>query len=250
MGWPYDSVNLPDVVVGPTGPSGAMVNAAKNLPSMAAARVNAGVPTTVTGTGSAPAPASTNLLTSLSRTRATGVAGAGQAAGWRSEMATWWRGNAAGLGGFDARWRVALPTFIAAHAAFVGFCSLTTEIPNVQPSSLTDIVGMGVDTGTSQWAIMHCGAVGPATVVPLGPAFAVVTSSLYSLQLQAAANAASVSWIARNVSTGAIATGTITTNLPAAATFLSQHERAWTGVDLTTAPTIELVDIVIVTPTP
>ncbi len=250
MGWPYDDINLPDVTTGPTGPSGAMANVGKNLPTNAASRANFGVPTTITGTGSQPAPTSANLLSSLSRTIATGTAGSAQGAGWRSEIAFWWRGNAPGLGGFHMRWRIATPTMIAAHAAFVGFCDLTTELPNIQPSALTNILGMGIDGGTSRWAIMHNDAAGPATTVDLGPAFALSTTSLFSLELVAAANDIDVDWIARNVSTGAIATGTIAANLPASTTFLSQHERVWTLGDATTAPTLGLYDIVSVLPGP
>jgi hypothetical protein len=248
--WQYDNVNLPDVVVGPAGPSGAMANVGKNVPSNAAARINFGVPSTITGTGTQPVPAATDLLRSLSRTNALGVTGAGQGAGWRSDIAIWWRGNAAGLGGFDLRWRFAVPAFVATWRAFVGLWDQTTEMPNVDPSSLTNIVGMGIDAGTSQWAIVHNDASGPATIVALGPAFAIGTTSLMSLQLTAAANGSSIAWIARNVSTAAIATGTITTNMPANNIFLAHHERVSTGVDLTTAPQFELVDIVVVTPGP
>jgi len=233
---------------GPEGVPGSMVDALRSLPSGATSRVNAGIPTTVSGTAAQQIPTSTNLLTSLSRTRATGVAGAGQAASWRSDIALWWRGNAAGLGGFNARWRFGLPAFAAGFRAFVGFTDLLTQLPDAEPSALTNIIGIGFDSSSSQWAIMHNDAAGSATIVPLNASFNVAITDLISLQLIADPNAGTVDWVARNVSAGVLLSGTIAADLPAADVFLAHQEWVNTGAIAGTAPLLDLVDIVVVTP--
>lgn len=238
---------------GPAGPSGSMVDAVYNVASGGAtgARVNAGILTVSTGTLSQSAPASTNLLTSLSRTRATAGPGADLVAGWHSELALWWRGNAPSRGGFDFRWRFALASFAVGFRAFYGFRADPSMIPgNVDPSSLVNMIGMALDAGDSQWSLIHAGASGPATVIPLGAGFNVATTDALSLQLECESNGTAVNWIARNLSTGAQQLGFIDSNLPASDVFLAPHEWTSTGTEAATQIFNELVDLVGVRPTP
>jgi len=240
-------------VQGPTGPSGSMQNAKFNLPSGGAtgARVNVGITTVLTGNASQTAPASTNLLTSLSRTRSTIGPGANLVAGWRSDFALWWRGSSVGLGGFDIRWRFALASFAAGFRAFYGFREDPAEIPGTaDPSSLVNMIGMALDAGDTQWSLMHKGPSGAATIIPLGAAFDVSTTAAMSLQLSADPNGTEVDWIARNISTGQVQSGTIVDNMPPSEVFLAAHEWASTGEAAGTSLFNELIDIVSVDPGP
>jgi hypothetical protein len=238
-------------VQGPAGLPGSLADSLRNLPSGGAARVNAGIPTTISGTGSVgsqPIPASTNLLTSLSRTQSTtNAVGQNQITGWRSEIALFWRGNQVDLGGFITRWRFAQTAFATGFRSFVGFIPDTT-VPTTQPSSFLNVFGIGFDSGASQWSIIHGDAVGPATVIPLGANFNVNTTHALSIQLNADPNGNEIEYIARNLSTGIVASDTIVTNLPAPDVFLSAHEWTNSGDDGTTIPRFDLVDIVYTPP--
>lgn len=240
---------------GPVGPPGSMQNVRFNVASGGGTgtRVSAGIitVTSLTANSSQTAPTSTNLLTSLSRSRQTTAAGANLVAGWHSEFGLWWLGDEPDFGGFNIRWRFALASYAAGFKAFYGFHDSNAEIPaTAEPSSLVNMIGMGVDSTTSQWAIMHADADGPATVIPLGASFDVNTTHALSLQLLSDPNSLEVDWIARNLSTGITMSGTITDNLPADDLFLNAHEWASTGSVAVTALFNELVDIVSVDPGP
>jgi len=237
---------------GDTGDSDVFDNLLNTVPSGVATgtRANLGINNGITGTTSQPQPTGTNLLTSTTRTRFASAVGAGLSISMRSGIVLWWRGNAAGLGGFDARFRFALTSFVVGHRAFIGFRAITAIIGNVNPSTLVNIIGIGFDAASSQWAIMHNDAAGAATVIPLGVAFDVDVNDLLELQLEAAANAGSVDYTVTNMSTGDVAAGTLAANLPANTVFLSTHVWSNTGADATTATTFDTVDIPIFTPTP
>lgn len=201
---------------------------------------NLGIPSTPSGASSNPALASTNLVTSTPRARFTSAVGAGSTSGVRSNIALWWRGNAARLGGFTIIWRFAQASFVAGHRSFVGLRALTTQIPAVDPTTLVDVIGVGYDLGASQWSVLHNDGAGAATQVALGAAFNVNAAELLQLRLDADPNGATVDWTMTNLSSAASATGTISADLPAATTFLSSHLWANTGSDATTAALMDL----------
>lgn len=253
-GWPYDEINLPPDVgpQGPYGASNAFADIYATLSSAQAngARVNAGINTGIgTGTLTGAVQSATSLLASTPRSNLTTPAGAGTGVAYRNGLGIWWRGNAAGLGGFTARFRFAVTSFLVGHRAFTGFRNTVAQIGNVDPSTLVNVIGMGYDAGATQWSIMHNDAAGACTVVPLGASFNVSTTDLLELTLTAAANAASVDWLVRNLSTPASQAGNIAANLPANNIFLSTHVWSNTGADATTPTACDLVDVVIQTPT-
>jgi len=104
----------------------------------------------------------------------------------------------------------------------VGLLSSTAAISTSQViSALTNIIGVGWDSADTQLQIMHNDGSGNATKVALGAGFPVNTpADVYELILFAPPNAASVVWRVVNLTTGAVAEGTITTDLPATTTFL------------------------------
>lgn len=185
-----------------------------------------GMPNTAVGTISHPAIAATNLLTQTARLRVTSATTANAASELRSAQTLVWRGNAAGLGGFFYATRFAVTTTTALQRGFFGLHSSTAALATTQdPAALTNTIGIGFGSSDTSLRIMHNDASGVATQIDLGANFpANNTSALYELVLFAPPNAASVSYRVRRLDTGAEANGTITTDLPTGATFLTRHE--------------------------
>jgi hypothetical protein len=151
----------------------------------------------------------------------------------RAPAALWWRGNAAGLGGFNLnmRWGPATGAINASQRAFAGFDAVTTAPTDFQPSNILNIIGMGWDSADNNVQIMSNDGLGAATKIDLGANFVVPVAdrgAFYDLQLLALPNASNVFYKVTNLLTGAIALGVITTDLPSSTTFLAP--RAWVSV--------------------
>lgn len=181
---------------------------------------------TATGTATAKTPASTNI-----HTQSAGVdflvttAATTAVAGFRSSVAQFWRGNAAGLGGFTfvCRWAPATGASTSTSRAFAGLVASTSAPTDVEPSSLTSMVGMGYDAADTNLQIFTNDASGTATKTDLGASFPVSTtdrSKVYELALFAAPNGSTIQYEVTDVGTGAKATGTLSTDLPPSTTFL------------------------------
>ena len=188
-----------------------------------------GVTLTATGTATLATPASTNLHTSLGRIDYLVTTAATTAvAGFRSSVAQFWRGNAAGLGGFFyiCRWSPATGQATTTSRAFCGLAAATGAPTDVEPSSLVSMLGMGWDAADAQMQMMGNDATGTATKTALGASFAVPTTDrpgVYELAMFAPPNGSNVQWLVTNVGTGATASGTISAaaDLPANTTFLA-----------------------------
>ena len=112
-----------------------------------------------------------------------------------------------------------------------GFDAAVTAPTDVQPSTILNIIGMGWDAADANIQIMHNDGTGSATKVDLGASFPVPTvdrAKVYELALFCAPNAATVSWEVTDLGTGAVASGTIATDLPANTTLLAP--RGWMSV--------------------
>lgn len=186
-----------------------------------------GLVLTATGTATAKSPASTNIHTQtagvdfLVTTAATTAV-----AGFRSSVAQFWRGNAAGLGGFTfvCRWAPATGAATTTSRGFVGLANSTSAPTDVEPSSQLNIIGMGYDAADTNLQIMSNDGTSTATKVNLGASFPVPTtdrSKVYELALFAAPNDSTVQYEVTDLGTGAKATGTISTDLPSSTTFLA-----------------------------
>jgi hypothetical protein len=143
-------------------------------------------------------------------------------------------GPSAGLGGFTfvVRWGVATGTATATKRAFTGLFGGTGAPSDLQPSSVFNSVGMGWDSGDTNIQMIHNSGSGSATKVDLGASFPVPSvdrNSLYELSLfSPRGTTQSVEWLVLDVISGALASGTMTTNLPAATTMLAP--RGWVSV--------------------
>lgn len=186
-----------------------------------------GIALSATGTATAKTPASTNI-----HTQAAGVdflvttAATTAVAGFRSTVAQFWRGNAAGLGGFTyvCRWAPATGASTTTSRAFCGLMNSTAAPTDVEPSSLTSMVGMGYNAADTNLQIFTNDGTGTATKTDLGASFPVSTtdrSKVYELALFCPPNGSSIQYEVTDVGTGAKATGTLTTDLPPSTTFLT-----------------------------
>jgi hypothetical protein len=152
----------------------------------------------------------------------------------RTATALWYRGAVAGRGGFRLRARVGNATggANATHRAFFGLRGSTTTLTDVNPSTLTDILGIGWDSGDANVSVIHNDNVGTATKVSLGASFPRPTADrtqMWDIELSCAPAATQINYLITNLITGAAASGSITTDLVTATTFLAWHMAASAG---------------------
>lgn len=186
-----------------------------------------GITLTATGTATAYAVANTSRLTMnpvvecLVTTASTTAV-----AGFRTNYLFTMRSSAGGAGGFylRIRWRPATGQTITTHRAFVGLRGSNTAPTDVNPSTLTNIVGMGWDAADANVQIMHNDGTGTATKIDLGSNFPrpnADRSNLYDLELYAAPGSSTIEYRVVNVLTGAEASGTLSTDLPVSTQLLA-----------------------------
>jgi hypothetical protein len=95
---------------------------------------------------------------------------AGNATGMRTAYVQWFRGNAAGFGGFFFRAQLGMNINLAGGQKFVGLCASTGALAG-EPSALLNMCGMGYDSGDSSaanWFFMRNDGSGTATKFDLG----------------------------------------------------------------------------------
>ena len=182
---------------------------------------------TAVGTVTTPVLTSTNLKTSVRRFVISTSAQAGNIASIRTSATETWRGDAAGRGGFNFVARFGLETVSSNMRVFVGLLDSIAVPTNIDPTTSTagSKIGMAINAGTGTWKIITNNAGTAPTVTTLSSSFPVNTTDLYELVLFAAPNSSNVGYRVWNLSTGAAVAGVLTTNLPAATTFLGIH--AW-----------------------
>lgn len=143
--------------------------------------------------------------------------------------------TASGRGGgflFDGTWGPSTGVTISTHRAFFGLAVITSAPSDVEPSTAVNCVAMGWDAADANVQMMHNDAAGTCTKVDLGASFPVPSADrtqLYRLEMYSPKSTTqSVEYRVTNINTGAVATGTITTNLPATTAFMAQ--RGWMSV--------------------
>lgn len=234
--------------VGGSASSGDLRRLLPGGPAGAVAPVNLGIPNVTSGAASYVAPTSTaTLLGTLELERYTSVVGAGSTSGHRSGSQIWGRGA---FGGFTIRFVFHLQSFDADFRAFVGLRAATAVIPAVNPSTLTDILGMGFDPAGAEWASMHNDAAGAAVTANLGASYAPNTTDVLALTVTAQPSGADYTCTFENLTVGAAATvvSTFSTDIPGAALFLSSNIWYNTGAEAATACIIDMAEITALTP--
>ena len=109
--------------------------------------------------------------------------------------------------------------------SFIGLSNSFATPANVEPTSLVNIIGIARLSTSSNWHIVHNDAAGLATSIDLGSSFPSNTLEVDLIYLKLILNIDNtVSYSVINVTTDIVATGLISTNLPATVLY----ETIWT----------------------
>ncbi len=154
-------------------------------------------------------------------------------AGFREAINTFWIGNTANDGGFRFTCNFGPATGVATttHRLFVGMTNSTAAPTDVEPSSLTNIIGVGYDSADTNMQMMRNDGTGTATKIDLGSNFPVPTidrNNYYRLDMYIAPNSTVCYYKVTNYLTGNVASGNFNTDMPSVNTLLSG--RGWISV--------------------
>ena len=182
---------------------------------------------TATGTAGSVNNATTNRYTRLKRMSYSVTTAATTAvAGFRNSNAVVTIGAAtAGDGGFFylLRWGPDTGVATTTNRAFAGLQASTSAPTDVEPSTIANIIGMGWDAADTNVQFMNRSAT-TLTKTDLGASFPVptvdATTAYEIVMFSPPGTTQSVSYQITNLTTGAVATGTVTTNLPSTTTLL------------------------------
>lgn len=181
--------------------------------------------TSIVGTATSRSVATTNFFTSLRRIGYVSSSTAGNLAKLTLSITSqFWRGNSAGLGGFTmvARWGTSDAATVASARTFVGMSA--GSLNTLDPSTYTQLVGVGADSADSNLQIITNDGTGTATKIDLGANFPANTLSTdaYELMLFCPPNGSSIYYQVTRLGTSVTpATGTISTDLPDATALMT-----------------------------
>jgi len=149
------------------------------------------------------------------------------AVGFRGVANQWTIGaSTAGDGGFLSvlRWGPATGVSTTTTRALAGMRVVTTPT-DVETSTIVNMVGMGWDAADANIQIMHNDGSGTATKIDLGSSFPVPTvdrTSAYEIALfSPPGTTQSVGWRVTDLVSGAVVSGTITTDIPGTGTLIA-----------------------------
>jgi hypothetical protein len=182
-----------------------------------------GVTLSVSASTLAQSVASTNFATKQIRLRYyASVVSAGRYTGLRGTSLLWFM-----QGGFRyvCDFNISDTAFSSGTQQFYGMASSTADlnygtVSGFLVSSLINIIGVGNETGDANLQIFHNDATGTATKIDLGASFpanrtaGAISTTVYEVQLINLPATTTVLYRVINKETGAIATGTVATNLP------------------------------------
>jgi hypothetical protein len=155
---------------------------------------------------------------------------ANRSAGHRCDRNFCWRGNAAGLGGFDVVMRWGINTVYAGNASlrsFFGLYDTSAGEPSKtsDPNVILNMIGVGSNSGDANLSLMHNDGSGTATMTGLGSSFpARGVDTVYELRLTCEPNAAAIDYSITNVCSAVTSTGSVSTDFPSSTTFLGWIE--------------------------
>lgn len=185
-----------------------------------------GAAITATGTGTAVSVGTGSNYSNKTRLEyLVTVASATAVAGWRQATTKFFLGNTAGQGGFvyTCYFGNATGASTATTRCFVGMQSSTAAPTDVEPSTLINMFGVGWDAADGNLQFFNNDGTGTATKTDLGGSFPVPTTDRsvgYKLFMYSAANSSVVSYVLTHLNTGATASGSVSSDLPANTAFL------------------------------
>jgi len=208
---------------------------------------------TALGTATARNVAATNFITRLRRFGYVSSTVIGSLCGHYGTVAQWTIGTGTGLGGFHYVCR-----FVPSDAAnvsgarmFVGLRNAVSAPTNVEPSTLTNCIGVAQLSSASNLQIVYGGSAAQ-TAIDLGASFPAngASTAAYELELFASPGTQTIGYKVTRLDNGTTASGTLSgtvgTQVPAATTFLAHT--AWRCNNLTLAACgIDIVQVYVET---
>lgn len=189
------------------------------------------VPTAV-GTATARSVTTANLFTRMRRIGYVSATAAGSLASVRVAAGQITVGGALGGGFFKViRFGISDAALVSGARTFVGVSSSTAAATNVEPSTLTNVIGVGAGAADTNLKIFYGGSTAQAPI-DLGANFPSNTTNtdVYELTLFAPPNTSDVHYEVARLNTGHVAAGTLTGNggvaLPSTTTLLT-YLQAW-----------------------
>ena len=175
-----------------------------------------------------------NARSTIRRATVTSAATANAAAELRIAVPLCYRGEVFGnftASGFFVQGRFAISSTTALQRCAFGLFNATTAIATTQsPSALTNCIFVGWDSADTTLQIMHNDGAGTCTKINLGASFpANDPTAIYESIFFCAPNGDAVGYRVKRLDTGAVASGTITTDLPTKTTTLTWHAYANNG---------------------
>lgn len=182
------------------------------------AGINFGVSWTVIATQSHPAQASTNFLTAMRRAQFQTTTTIGNGSGVRAAANTFWRGNAAGLGGFFFFARVGVVTFQSAMQ--IAVCLLPTAALGGEPSAVNNHICLRKDSTDTNWFFSTRNG---TTATPVDLGLAVAAGQVLDLYVWAGPNASDITYRVERIDSASVLANNVTTSstLPVSTTFIA-----------------------------
>lgn len=147
-------------------------------------------------------------------------------AGFRYNQTQWYRGDAAGRGGFTffARWGGTTGVATSTTRGFCGLNSQTAAPTDADPSGRNNILGFGWDSGDANISFMHKTGTGSVVKETLSGSWARPNSNegaVFECTIYVPPNGSTVYYEITNLTTGGTTRGSVTTDIPAATTLLT-----------------------------
>jgi len=184
-----------------------------------------GISLSATGTATAYTPANTNRIAAIPAVEVLVTTAASNAvAGLRTSTRPFRLGEIDGAGFLYVRMLVRNATGGSTDTTrgFFGLRASGNAPTDVNPSTLTNIIGLGWDSGDSYLSIIHNDGSGTATKYTLPSGFPRPSSDRsQAWDLQLLSDGWGVFWAVTSLATGSVSTGYVTTDLPAGDTLLS-----------------------------
>jgi len=185
-----------------------------------------GLNATAPFTGGGQSVATGSLRASMTGGLMTSTAVAGTGTNVAFNQPGYWRGNAAGLGGFflQVMFAIVTPQSGMRYIYGVGTGGTTGNVTATNPSAKTNILIFGVDAADSNLQVMHNDGTGTATKIDLGANFPGKTAdAVYRGAFYCEPNDTTVYYRVDRLDSAFTATGTLTTDLPANTSLMDVH---------------------------
>lgn len=185
--------------------------------------------------------ATSSYLASLAAVKVVSAATAGSFAEWRAPDLRMFFGNAAGVGGFHLVHQFGKATDAStSDQVFQGLSTAAGALVGsaTDPSAMLNLLGVGADSGDTNYSFIHNDGSGTATKVALGADFPKAAgNNVYEMHINCPPNSTTVDWSCHRLDdpTKTPIFGTFSTDMPAVNTLMGWHQ--WACNKVTAAAT-------------